>query len=103
MSYYYIYIYIYDDRALLKGIPMFQHYALSSYALTSALLMSSAGQESQPDSRRYQPCRSRKRATSVPAEGPSYRLDFANRCEFPLRTLQAQKWHAHGYRTFGAA
>ena len=29
-------------------------------------------------------CFFRKRATSVPAEGPAYRLDFARRCEFPL-------------------
>ena len=42
-----------------------------------------------------------KLATSVnvrlpnPAEGPAYGLDFARRCGFPLRALQAQKWHAH--------
>ena len=35
-----------------------------------------------------------KRATSVPAEGPAYGLDFAKYYEFPLRALQAQKWHA---------
>ena len=28
----------------------------------------------------------------VPAEG----LDFASHCEFPLRALHAQKWHANG-------
>ena len=41
--------------------------------------------------RRHQPCHFRKRATSVPAEGPSYGLDFARHCEFSLRALQAQK------------
>ena len=41
--------------------------------------------------------------TSVPAEGPAYGLGFARHCEFHLRTLQAQKWHTHRSRTFGAA
>ena len=45
----------------------------------------------------------RKRATSVPAEGPAYGLDFARHREFPLRALQAQKWHVRRSRTFGAA
>ena len=53
--------------------------------------------------RRGQACHFRKRATSVPAEGPAYGLYVARHCEFPLRALQAQKWHVHGSRTFGAA
>ena len=53
-------------------------------------------------SRRHQTCHFRKRATSVPAEGPAYGLDFARHCGFSLRALQAQKWHVHGSRTFGA-
>ena len=49
----------------------------------------------------HQMCHFRKHATSAPAEGPAYWLDFARRCEFPLRALQAQKWHVHhGIRTF---
>ena len=52
--------------------------------------------------RRHQMCHFRKRATSAPAEGPAYGLDLARHCEFPLRTLQAQKWHGHGCRAFGA-
>ena len=39
-------------------------------------------------SRRHQTCHFRKRATSVPAEGPAYGLDFGRHCEFPLRDLQ---------------
>ena len=42
-------------------------------------------------------------ATSVPAEGPAYGLDFAWHSEFSLRALQAQKWHVHRSRTFGVA
>ena len=45
--------------------------------------------------RRHQTCHFRQRATSVPAEGPAYGLDFARHCEFPLRALQAQKWHIY--------
>ena len=41
--------------------------------------------------RRHQTCHFRKLATSAPAEGPAYGLDFARCCEFSLRTLQAQK------------
>ena len=37
------------------------------------------------NTRRRQTCYFRKRATSVPAEGPAYGLDSARRCEFPLR------------------
>ena len=48
-------------------------------------------------------CHFRKRATSVPAEGPAHGLDFASHCEFPLRAPQAQRWHVHGSGTFGAA
>ena len=33
---------------------------------------------------------------------PAYGLDFERR-EFPLRALQAQKWHVYESRTFGAA
>ena len=51
--------------------------------------------------RMHQMCHFRKRATSVPAEGPAYGLDFARRCEFPLRALQAQRWRVRGSRTFG--
>ena len=47
-------------------------------------------------------CRVRKRATSAPAEGPVYGLDFARHCELSLRALQAQKWRLHASRTFGA-
>ena len=32
-----------------------------------------------------------KRATSAPAEGPAYGLDFARRCEFTLRALRPRK------------
>ena len=39
----------------------------------------------------------------VPAEGPAHGLDFARHCEVTHRALQAQKWHAHGSRAFGAA
>ena len=46
--------------------------------------------------RRHQSCHCRKRATSVPAEGPPCRLDFARHCEFPLGALKPQKWHVHG-------
>ena len=39
-------------------------------------------------------CHFRKRATSVPAEGPAYGLDFARHCEFLLRALAcSRKWH----------
>ena len=48
-------------------------------------------------------CHFRKRATSAPAEGPACGLDFVRYCEFPLRTLQAQKWLVYGSSTFGAA
>ena len=41
--------------------------------------------------RGHQTCDFRKRATSAPAEGPAYGLDFARHCEFPFRALQAQK------------
>ena len=41
-------------------------------------------------SRRHQTCHFRKRATSAPAEGPSYGLDFARHCEFPLRALSTE-------------
>ena len=54
-------------------------------------------------SRSHQTCHFRKRATSAPAEGRVRGLDFARRCEFPLRALQAQKWHAYARSTFGAA
>ena len=37
-------------------------------------------------------CNFRKCATSVPAEGPAFGLDFARHGEFILRALQAQKW-----------
>ena len=47
--------------------------------------------------RRHQTYHFRKRATSASAEGPAYRLDFARHSEFPLRTLQPQKWRV--YRT----
>ena len=59
-------------------------------------------------SRRRQTCHFRfpfsKRATSAPAEGPAYGIDFARHCEseFPLQTLQPQKWHVYGSGTFGA-
>ena len=53
--------------------------------------------------RRRQTCNFRKRASSVPAEGPAYGLDFARHWEFPLRALQAQRWHLHGSRVCGAA
>ena len=41
--------------------------------------------------------------TSAPAEGPAHGPGFARRCEFPLRALQAQRWHVDGSSTFGAA
>ena len=44
-------------------------------------------------SRRPQTCQLRQRATSAPAEGPAYGLEFVRHCEFSLRALQAQKWH----------
>ena len=50
-------------------------------------------------SRRHQKCHFRKRATSAPAEGPAYGLDFTR----PLRTLQAQKWYVCGSGRFCAA
>ena len=53
--------------------------------------------------RRHQTRHFRKRATSVPAEGPAYGLDSGRHCEFPLRTPQAQKWHVHRSGTFVAA
>ena len=46
-----------------------------------------------PKARRHQTCHFRKRAASVPAEGHACSLDFARHCEFPLRALQARKWH----------
>ena len=51
--------------------------------------------------RRRPTCHFRKRATSAPAEGPSW-LDFARHYEFPVRALQAQKWRVRRSRTFGA-
>ena len=48
-----------------------------------------------PQSRRHQTCHFRKRATSAPAEGPAYGLDFARHCRFSIRALQAQKWQVH--------
>ena len=47
----------------------------------------------KPDAcpRRHQTCHSRKRATSVPAEGPAYGLDLTRHCVVPLQALQAQK------------
>ena len=53
-----------------------------------------------PLSRRHQTCHFLKIETSVPAEGPAQGLDFARRCESPLRALQAQKY-VHGSRMFG--
>ena len=53
--------------------------------------------------RRHQMCYFRKRAASAPAEGPASGLDFAGRCEFPLRALQAQKWYVYGSSMFDAA
>ena len=38
-----------------------------------------------------QTCHFRKRATSVPAEGPAYGLDFARHCEFPLRKVACSR------------
>ena len=46
---------------------------------------------------KHQTCHFRKRATSVPAEGPVYGLDFARH----FRALRAQKWRARGSRTSG--
>ena len=45
-----------------------------------------------------------KRAASVHAEGPLYRLDFERHRyrALPLQTLQAQKWHINGSGTFGS-
>ena len=63
--------------------------------------LESARGETSP--RRHQTFHFRKRATSAPAEGPAYGLDFARHGEFPLRALQAQRWHVCGSRTFGAA
>ena len=40
-------------------------------------------------------CHFRKRATSAPAEGAAYGLDFARLCESPLRALQVQNWHVY--------
>ena len=37
--------------------------------------------------RRHQTCHCLKHATSAAAEGPVHGLDFARRCEFPLRPL----------------
>ena len=70
---------------------------------TSFTTFASAVRQLPAKSRRHQPCHFRIRATSVPAEGPAYGLDFARRCEFSLRALHAQKWRVHGSRMFGAA
>ena len=56
-----------------------------------------------PSASRHQICPFRNRATSAPAEGPACVLHFARHCEFPLRALQAQKWHIYRSSAFGAA
>ena len=48
------------------------------------------------NTRRHQTRHFRKRATPVPAEGPAYIVNFPRHCQFPLRTLQAQKWPGAG-------
>ena len=39
----------------------------------------------------HQACHFRKRATSAPAEGPTYGLDFARHCEFPSELCRRRR------------
>ena len=54
------------------------------------MLHCAASGDFAPLVRRHRTRHFRKRATSVPAEGPAYGLDFARHCESPLPALQAQ-------------
>ena len=75
--------------------------ALRAHSSCGHLCRSNSGGAYLPEG---QTCHFRKRETSMPAEGPAYRLGFARNCELPLRALQAQKWHVvRGSRTLGAA
>ena len=58
---------------------------------TTSLYYIKIGARARASTRRHQTCHFHKRATSAPAEGPAYGLDFARYCEFPLRAPQAQK------------
>ena len=89
--YIYIYIYIYIYMCMYTYIYIYTH----TYTCVYIYIYIYA--------RRYQTCHFRKRATSVPAEGPAHMLDFARSYEFSLPALQAQKWYVGGSRTFGAA
>ena len=88
----YIYIYIY----ICTYIHHILQYMILSYSMLCCIMLTV-----RP--RRHQTCHFRKRATSAPAEGPAYGFDFARHGEFPLRALQAQKWHVGRSRTFVAA
>ena len=76
----YMYIHIYIYIYIYTGVPA----ALA--ACRDAAMYEPEGTERAT---------SVKRATSSPAEGPAYGLDFARYCEFSLRTLQAQKCHIY--------
>ena len=91
-------------------IPTLCHYALSSSALACALLTEDARVWRAPPGVLLQPSlpEGTKRATSVNVQLPCLRKDLrtgsiSRDTEFPLRSLQAQKWHVHRTRTFGAA
>ena len=79
------------------------HRGLGRPICEDAVLRQAIFEEACEEPRRHQTCHFRKRATSAPAEGPACRLGFAGRCEFPLRTPQAHKWHVYRNGTFGAA
>ena len=87
---------------VLKGIVLVGKLAVLRDAVRERCVLA-CSRVACPLPRRRQTCHFRKRATSAPAEGPTYGLNFARRCEFPLRALQAQKWRVWGSRTFGAA
>ena len=96
----YIYIYIYIHTCILTScmcmyiyIYMYTHVHMCIYIYITHI----------HNFRGHQTCHFRKCATSVPAEGPAYGLDFERHCESPLRAPQAQKWRVQRSSTFGAA
>ena len=110
-----IYIYIYIGHSVIRiinisiTIPAVSGRTTSSCPWTTKTSAQAADRDCHTavsftlTRRRHQTCHFRKRATSAPAEGPAYGLDFARHCEFPLRALQAQKWQVRESRTLGAA
>ena len=85
----YIYIYIYICVSLSLSIYIYIYFLLFVQRQLERRRAGSQAREQEGVSpRRYQTRHFRKRATSVPAEGPPKRLDLARRCEFPFVHLR---------------